>query len=75
MAAALLAFATAAITLALLLFGLALLIVTGQRRVIATLNVNTRRVKRSGGVVLVGVGLWTLALAIWADAFARFFPV
>ncbi len=65
----------AALTLVLLLFGLALLIATGQQRVLRGLTVHTGRVKRWGGAVLIGVGLWTLALAIWADAFARIFPV
>lgn len=32
-------------------------------------------VKRWGGNVLVAVGLWLVALAVFADAFARLFPV
>ena len=39
------------------------------------LKAGAARVKRWSGLVLVGVGLWLLALAVWADFFARFVPV
>ncbi len=59
----------------LLLFGLALAVGTAQQRVVATLQAGTAQVKRWGGAILLLVGLWTIALAIWADAFAEIFPV
>ena len=34
-----------------------------------------QQVKRWSGVVLVLVGLWVLALALFADEFAELFPV
>lgn len=59
----------------LLLFGLALAVGSAQQRVISTLQAGTAHVKRYGGLILLLVGLWTLALAIWASAFAEIFPV
>jgi len=44
-------------------------------RVVATLQASVGQVKRWGGWVLIGIGFWTLVLAIWADEFARIFPV
>jgi hypothetical protein len=32
-------------------------------------------VKRYGGYVLIGVGVWTTAVAGFADFFSRIFPV
>lgn len=59
----------------LLLFGLAAAVASAQVRVVMTLQASVTQVKRWGGWVLIGIGLWTLALAIWADQFARIFPV
>ena len=61
--------------MAALMFALAALVGAVQERVITVLKAGTSRVKRWGGLVLVGVGLWLLALAVWADLFARLFPV
>ena len=74
-AAALGAFATAALTMVLLAFTLAILIGTAQERMVDTLKEGTQRVKRWSGAVLLLVGAWLIALAIWADFFAGFFPV
>ena len=69
------AFATAGLVIVLLLLGLAAAVAAAQERIVKTLQASVTQVKRWGGVVLVGIGLWTLALAIWADEFARVFPV
>lgn len=59
----------------LLVFGLALAIATAQEAVIGTARAHTRMVKRWGGYILLGVGTWTILLAVFADFFARIFPV
>ena len=59
----------------LLFFLLAVLVASAQERTLAVLRDQTVQVKRWGGLVLIGVGGWLLALAIWATAFARIFPV
>lgn len=74
-AAALVAFANAAVTMVLLIFGLALAIATAQERLVATLQARAAEVKRWGGWILLLVGAWFLVLAIFADFFARLFPV
>ena len=61
--------------MALLMFGLALLVGAAQEQVVAMLKAGTSGVKRWSGLIVAGVGLWLLALAIWADFFAGFFPV
>jgi cytochrome c biogenesis protein CcdA len=73
--ATLAAFLTAALTMTALMFGLALLIGLAQTRTIALLKAGTQQIKRWSGAVLVVVGAWLIALALWADFFARFFPV
>jgi cytochrome c biogenesis protein CcdA len=73
--ASLVAFGTAGLVIVLLLFGLAAAVASAQERVVTTLQASVGQVKRWGGWVLIGIGLWTLALAIWADEFARIFPV
>lgn len=69
------AFATTAVTMALLMFVLAILIGTAQQEVVAALKEGTPRIRRWSGAVLLVVGIWLIALAVWADFFARFFPV
>lgn len=59
----------------LLLFTLATAVGWAQERVVAGLKQSTYAVKRWSGGVLILIGVWLLALAIWADAFARLFPV
>ncbi|MGH2562537.1 MAG: hypothetical protein ACRDJH_26045 [Thermomicrobiales bacterium] len=73
--ASLAAFVVAALIIVLLLFGLAMAIGTAQEQVVATLRASTAQVKRWGGWILILVGVWSIALAIWADWFARIFPV
>lgn len=61
--------------MATLMFGLAVLVGAAQEWVVNMIKAGTSNVRRWSGVVLVGIGLWLLALTIWADLFARFFPV
>lgn len=74
-AAAFSAFVAAGVTMALLMFALAILIGLAQQRVVDALKAGTQQVKRWSGAVLAGVGLWLIVLALWAEAFARLFPV
>lgn len=72
---ALLAFLVAALTLVLLMFVVVTLIGTARERVVAGLRTGTGRIKRWSGWVLLIVGAWFIALAVWTDFFARRFPV
>jgi hypothetical protein len=63
------AFAAAALVMVALTFGLALVVASAQERTVAALRAGAGRVRRWGGFVLVGVGAWTLASAIFVDAF------
>jgi threonine/homoserine/homoserine lactone efflux protein len=74
-APAFLAFLVAALTMILLVFTLALLLATAQDQVARTLEESAPALKRWGGRILVLVGLWLLALAVFADFFAEVFPV
>lgn len=57
------------------MFGLSLIVVTTQEVVTRMADVGSVIVKRWGGRILVGVGLWLIVLALGANVFARFFPV
>lgn len=59
----------------LLLFGLAIAIGLAQDEFVAKLRAETSHVKRWGGVILMVVGVWTIAISIWARFFSQFFPV
>jgi cytochrome c biogenesis protein CcdA len=58
-----------------LFFMVALLVTFSQAGVLAGLRDQTHRVKRWGGVVLIGVGGWLLISAVWAETIARILPV
>lgn len=58
-----------------LMFVLALAVALAQESLVARLRANTERVKIWGGRILILVGLWLIALAIWADFFVQFLPV
>ena len=73
--AAFVAFIVAAITITVLMFALSLSITFAQEQVVDTLRASAVMIKRWGGRILVVVGIWLIVLAIWADAFARVFPV
>ncbi|GIK53514.1 MAG: hypothetical protein BroJett014_24870 [Planctomycetota bacterium] len=59
----------------LVLFALATAVSFAQEQVVANLKQSTHAVKRWSGGVLIVIGGWLLALAIWADVFAALFPV
>lgn len=48
---------------------------SAQADVLERIKVGAPSVKRWGGYVLVLVGAWFIALGIFADFFARVFPV
>ena len=75
MAAAYLAFVVAALAIVVLMFVLALSVATAQERTVTAMQVAAPTVKKLGGRILVLVGTWFVALAIFADFFARIFPV
>lgn len=58
-----------------LLFGLSLTVALAQEALLERLRARATTIKRSAGWVLVVVGLWLVALAVWADGFGRLFPV
>jgi len=61
--------------MAVLMLVLAVLVGAAQERLVDRLKAGTRQVKQWSGVVLLLVGAWLIALAIWAEFFARIFPV
>lgn len=73
--AAFTAFAVAALTILFLMFGLAIVIGTAQKRTVSIIRTSPQRVKRLGGTILILVGIWLVILAVWAKSFARLFPV
>ena len=74
-AAAFTAFIVAALTITLLMGGLATVIGTAQTRVVKALKASTYQVRWWGGWILILVGIWLIVLAIGAGFFARFLPV
>jgi hypothetical protein len=59
----------------LLALALAAAIAAAQERLVGAMRAGVTQVKQWGGAILILVGVWFLILAIWADFFARFFPV
>lgn len=74
-AAALTAFVVTGVVLVVLLFAAALGVAVAQQEVAARLEAGAATVKRWGGQVLIAVGVWLILLAVFADTFARAFPV
>lgn len=64
-----------AFTMTLGMFVLTLALWTAQERLVDGLKASLVQVKSWGSLVLFGVGLWLIALTIWADWFAQFLPV
>ena len=71
---ALTGFATAALTIALVMAVLLVAIGKAQTHIVRSLKEATHLVKRWGGIILILVGSWLIALAIWANVFAQIFP-
>ena len=65
----------AAAAIVLLAFAAAGSVALAQERVTERIEASAPTVKRWGGYVLVIVGLWFVALGLFADFFARVFPV
>lgn len=73
--ASLAAFGVASLVIVLLMLGLAVAIGLAQDELVARIRAHTQQVKRLSGGILIVVGLWTLAIGIWAESFAQIFPV
>lgn len=58
-----------------LLFGAAVAVAGAQQRTIERIAAQAPAVKRWGGWILMAVGAWFIALALFADFFADLFPV
>lgn len=59
----------------LLLFGLAAGLPVLRGRLPSALGPQPVHFKRWAGIVLAGLGLWFVALSVWAEPFGRLFPV
>jgi hypothetical protein len=69
------AFVSAAAVIVLLMFFFALAIAMAQEGIVGAARAHATQVKRWGGWILILVGGWLIVLAIFADFFARLFPV
>ena len=69
------AFAVAAAVLVVLAFGASAAVAVVQEAVASRLTAAAPSMKRWGGIVLVVVGLWFVALGLFAETFAEVFPV
>lgn len=69
------AFVLAGLVLVLMFVGLSFVVGRSRERTLNRIQASSRQVKRWGGWILVGIGLWFVALAVAPDFFARLFPV
>jgi cytochrome c biogenesis protein CcdA len=69
------AFLIAAFTVAVVMVILVTAVGLTQDKLIRSMKGSTRSAKRWGGAILILVGVWLIALAVWASHFARIFPV
>jgi hypothetical protein len=69
------AYAVAALAIVALSLAAALLVSWAKQETLRRLQATAPAVKRWGGVVLVVVGAWFIALGVFAYSFARLFPV
>ena len=65
----------ASLVIVLLMFTLSLAVAGAQDRVVRFLGARSAQVKRWAGWVLIVVGVWLIALTLFADFFSRVFPV
>ena len=65
----------AALVIVLLMFTLSVAVAGAQERLVSAMRAHVADVKRWGGWILVAVGLWLMALTVFADFFATLFPV
>jgi cytochrome c biogenesis protein CcdA len=73
--AAFVAYVVAGSAIVLLAFGAALFVALAHEQVTERVGANAPAIKRWGGYILVVVGLWLVALGVFADFFAGVFPV
>lgn len=59
----------------MLAFTAAFVVAFAEEELTNRLQAGAPAVKRWGGVVLIVVGMWFVALGVFANAFARIFPV
>lgn len=72
---ALAAFVVAALAIMACLFAAAFGVASAERATLERIEARGPQVKRWTGWVLVAVGAWLLALAVFAEFFAGVFPV
>lgn len=72
--AAFAAYIVAASAIVLLAFAASFFVAFGQESVTARMEASAPTVKRWGGNVLILVGVWFIALGVFANFFARVFP-
>jgi hypothetical protein len=58
-----------------LMFTLALIVGTSQERTVEALKANAPAVKAWGGRIMLLIGVWFIALGVFAGFFADVFPV
>jgi protein-S-isoprenylcysteine O-methyltransferase Ste14 len=58
-----------------LMFILSVLIATAQQTTVERLQATAPAIKKWGGIILVGIGVWFLILGTFAERFAGLFPV
>lgn len=73
--AAFAAFVVAAVVIAGLVFTAAFTVASAEQRTLERIKAQAPSVKRWAGWVLLAVGVWFITLAVFADFFARIFPV
>lgn len=69
------AFGTAALVLVGLLFTAAVTIAGARQRTVGRIARQAPTIKKWGGWIMFTVGVWLVVLAVFADFFARLFPV
>ncbi len=73
--AAIFAFLMASLVIVILMFVLALMIKQTQEGLVERLKLNAPNVKRWGGFILIGVGIWFIILTVFVGFFEDLFPV
>lgn len=57
------------------MFILSVLVSRAQQTTVERLQATAPAIKKWGGAILVGIGVWFLVLGIFAERFAGLFPV
>lgn len=68
-------FVVVAITMIILFFSLAAGIALAEEQVISSIKARTEDIKRWGGYILIGVGIWFISLTVFVDFFVSIFSV